>query len=115
MEPGRASVACPLARRWARTLSAEFKSGACHAGRYETSIVLAQAPTLVDMDTARALPEVPVSLSDKLRAGISDFAEMGLTRAYAGAPAEADAGEGAAMLDRLAAMIAGEVLEALAL
>jgi creatinine amidohydrolase len=28
---GRASVACPLSRRWARTLSDEFKSGACHA------------------------------------------------------------------------------------
>ena len=42
---GRASVACPLTRRWARTLSAEFKSGACHAGRYETSLVLAAAPT----------------------------------------------------------------------
>src|SRR5690606_26872049 len=36
---GRASVASPLTRRWGRTLSAEYKSGACHAGRYETSIV----------------------------------------------------------------------------
>ncbi|MEO6419412.1 MAG: creatininase family protein, partial [Polyangiaceae bacterium] len=32
---GRASVACPLTRRWARTLSDEFKRGDCHAGRYE--------------------------------------------------------------------------------
>src|SRR5262249_5858358 len=38
---GAASVACPLARRWGRTLSDEFKRGTCHAGRYETSLVLA--------------------------------------------------------------------------
>jgi creatinine amidohydrolase len=36
-----ASVACPLTRRWARTLTDEFKKGECHAGRYETSLVLA--------------------------------------------------------------------------
>ncbi|MBL8742500.1 MAG: creatininase family protein, partial [Myxococcales bacterium] len=45
---GAVSVACPLTRRWARTLSAEFKSGACHAGRYETSLVLAARPELVN-------------------------------------------------------------------
>src|SRR5205823_11812981 len=40
----KVSVACPLTKRWARTLSAEFKSGQCHAGRYETSILMAAAP-----------------------------------------------------------------------
>src|SRR5271170_7186218 len=48
--PGRdkkVSVACPLTKKWARTLSAEFKSGECHAGRYETSIMMAAAPELV--------------------------------------------------------------------
>src|SRR6266571_4792486 len=29
-------------RRWAARLTAEFQSGACHAGRYEGSIVLAE-------------------------------------------------------------------------
>ena len=38
--PG-ACVASPLRRRWAKTLGEEFQSGACHAGRYETSLVLA--------------------------------------------------------------------------
>lgn len=114
LEPGgRASVACPLTRRWARTLSAEFKSGACHAGRYETSIMLAQAPDLVDDERRRALPEVPISLSDKLRAGIDDFVDMGLDRAYAGAPAEATAEEGEELLARLADMVATCVREAL--
>jgi creatinine amidohydrolase len=110
----RASVACPLARRWARTLSAEFKSGACHAGRYETSIVQAAAPALVDEAARAALPEVPISLSEKLKAGISTFAAMGMERAYAGAPAAATAAEGEEQLARLAEMIVAEVREALA-
>jgi hypothetical protein len=38
---------------------------------------------------------------------------MGLTRAYAGAPARASAAHGNEMLDRLAAMVAGEILAAM--
>ena len=34
-------------RRWAQTLGDEFASGDCHAGRYETSIVLAEDPQSV--------------------------------------------------------------------
>jgi creatinine amidohydrolase len=107
------SVACPLTRRWARTLSDEFKSGACHAGRYETSLILAADPGLVDESARAGLPEVPISLSDKLRAGVTDFVDMGLSRAYAGDPAAATAGEGDELLDRLGEMIATEVIEAL--
>lgn len=112
--PGTVSVACPLTRRWARTLSAEFKSGACHAGRYETSIVQAAAAGLVDETARAALPEVPISLSEKLKAGVSTFAAMGMDRAYAGAPAAATASEGEEQLARLAEMIVTEVREALA-
>ena len=111
---GRVSVACPLTRRWARTLSDEFKSGACHAGRYETGIVLAAAPDLVDEPARAGLPEVPISLSQQLGAGVTTFAAMGLDRAYAGAPAAATADEGNDQLARLAAMIVAEVTEALA-
>jgi creatinine amidohydrolase len=110
-----ASVACPLTRRWARTLSPEFKSGACHAGQYETSIVLAVEAALVD-DAARAgLPPVPISLSERLTAGIDTFAAMGMDRAYAGDPAAATAVEGDVLLDRLAAMIDGEIAASLGL
>ncbi len=111
---GRASVACPLSRRWGRTLSAEFKSGACHAGRYETSLVLAAAPTTVDTAAARALPDLEVSLSDGIKAGKHSFQAMGLDHAYTGAPARATAVEGAELLDLLGTMIATEVLEGLA-
>lgn len=109
----KASVASPLTRRWARTLSDEFKSGACHAGNYETSIVLAASPELVDDAARQGLPEVPVSLAEKLREGVTDFKEMGLSDAYAGAPADASAGHGDEMLDRLADMIVAEVREGL--
>jgi creatinine amidohydrolase len=112
-DPGRVSVACPLTRRHARTLSDEFKSGACHAGRYETSLVLAATPHLVQ-ETARAsLPEVPVSLSEGIRRGERTFIEMGMTDAYAGAPASASAEHGEEQLALLAAMIVTEVREAL--
>jgi creatinine amidohydrolase len=111
---GRASVACPLTRRWARTLSAEFKSGACHAGRYETSILLAAEPGAVRREVAASLPELEVSLSAGMKAGKATFLAMGLDHAYTGAPARATAEEGEATLDLLATMIATEVREALA-
>lgn len=110
---GRASVACPLTTRWGRTLDDEYKSGACHAGAYETSIVMAAAPDLVDEETRRRLPAVPVSLSEMLRQGISDFVEMGMEDGYAGAPAKASAEHGREMIELLAEMIRVEILEAM--
>lgn len=112
-----ASVACPLDRRWARRLSEEFRRGECHAGRYETSIVLAAAPDRLRLpeEQRRELPEILISLSQQIKAGVHDFIEMGLADAYAGAPALAGADEGHAQLDLLAEMIATEVREAMGL
>jgi creatinine amidohydrolase len=112
LPPGRASVACPLTRRWGRTLSDEFKHGNCHAGRYETSLVMAAGADV--RPAAATLPALDVSLSDAIRAGKTTFAAMGLDRAYTGAPAEATAAEGEALYAKLAEMIATEVLEGLA-
>ncbi len=112
---GRVSVACPLTKKWARTLSAEFKSGQCHAGQYETSIVMAAAPELVDEAMRTTLAPVPVSLSEKLSAGIMTFSAMGMELAYAGNPAAASVEEGAQLINRLADMVIGEVREALGL
>jgi creatinine amidohydrolase len=109
----QASVASPLSRRWARTLSDEFKRGACHAGEYETSIVQAADADAVREPIRRALPEVDVSLSDAIARGVDRFRDMGLTRSYAGAPARASAAHGEEMLDRLAEMIVAEVTEAM--
>ena len=109
----RVSVACPLVKRWARTLSAEFKSGQCHAGRYETSIMMAAAPELVVEALRTRLPAVPISLSDKLREGVMTFEAMGMQTAYAGDPASASIEEGEQLIQRLGEMVVGEVLEAL--
>ena len=110
----RASVACPLDKRWGRTLSDEYKSGACHAGRYETSLVLAVAADKVDAGAAKALPALDISLSQGIRAGKTTFRSMGIERAYTGAPAEASAEEGTDLIERLATMVVTEVEEALA-
>jgi creatinine amidohydrolase len=112
---GKVSVACPLTKRWARTLDAEFKSGACHAGLYETSIMMAAAPEMVDDAMRSVLAPVPISLSQKLEAGVTTFTAMGMELAYAGDPAAATIEEGERMIQRLAEMVVGEVREALGL
>jgi creatinine amidohydrolase len=109
----KVSYACPLTKKWARTLSAEFKSGACHAGRYETSIVMAAAPELVTETLRQRLAPVPISLSEKLKAGINTFEAMGMELAYAGDPAAATVEEGDQLIQRLGEMVVGEVLESL--
>ncbi|HEU4928724.1 MAG TPA: creatininase family protein, partial [Candidatus Krumholzibacteria bacterium] len=108
------SVASPLTRKWGRTLSDEFKRGACHAGEYETSIVLAADRESVRDDIRASLPPVDISLSDGIAQGRQSFTEMGMTRSYSGDPARASAAHGAQMLSRLSAMIVGEVTAALA-
>ena len=104
---GKVSVACPLTKKWARTLSAEFKSGACHAGQYETSIMMAAAPEMVDEPMRGVLAPVPISLSEKLAAGVGTFLGMGMELAYAGDPAAASITEGEQLILRLAEMVVG--------
>ena len=108
---GRVVVACPLTRRWGRTLSDEFKRGNCHAGRYESSLMLAAGGPVRD-DLRAHLAPIATSLSDGIREGKGTFAEMGLDRAYTGAPAEATREEGEELFARLAEMVATEVSEA---
>lgn len=107
-----ASVASPLERRWARTLSAEFKSGACHAGRYETSLILAARVHAVRAKYTE-LPTLTESLSQGIAAGKASFVEIGMARAYTGAPAEASVAEGLELYEKLAKMVETEVLEGL--
>jgi creatinine amidohydrolase len=107
----RLPVAFPniAAKPWALRLSDEFKSGACHAGRFETSIVLAERPELV-RDTVRAgLPANPMSLSRAIRDGRRSFEEAGGVRAYFGSPAEASAEEGRATIATLGEILAEAV------
>lgn len=90
---------------WALRLSDEFRSGACHAGRFETSIVLAERPAMVREGTMSALPANPASLSRAIREGKRTFEEAGGARAYFGYPAEATADEGRATVEELGAIL----------
>jgi creatinine amidohydrolase len=115
LEPARAAgadVRFPdvTRRALAQRLTDEFRSGACHAGRYEGSLVLADDPASVKDDVRRALPEVPVSLVEATRAGKSDFLQAGGTQAYFGAPAQASAEEGRATFGVLAALLVEALL-----
>ena len=101
-------------RRWALRLGEEFRSGACHAGRYESSIVMAAAPELVRDEARRELPENPASLSRAIGAGKHTFEEAGVTDAYCGAPAAATREEGAATIAELGRIVVETVAERLA-
>jgi creatinine amidohydrolase len=98
-------------RRWARTLTEEFKRGACHAGSYETSLVLAVRPDLVRDPVRAALSPLPVDLARAMKAGARTFGEAGAEQAYFGDPAAATAAEGDAIYALLTTMIVTTIAE----
>ncbi len=102
------AVAFPdLTRKpWALRLGDEFSSGACHAGRYEGSVVMARRGDLVREDIASALPANPASLSSAIRDGRKTFEQAGGAEAYFGDPAAATAEEGEETI-----AVLGEILE----
>ncbi|HXD15833.1 MAG TPA: creatininase family protein [Vicinamibacterales bacterium] len=100
-------------RRWAAQLTAEFKSGACHAGRYEGSIVLAERPDLVRREVMATLPANPRSIIEAMRRGNVTFTQAGGVDAYFGFPAEATAEEGRQIIEILGTILEQAVVEAL--
>lgn len=109
------AVAFPDVTRkpWAPRLTDEFKSGACHAGRYEGSVVMARRRDLVREDRMAALEPRPISLSKAIRDGKTAFEEIGGDEAYFGDPAAATAEEGEATIAVLGSILAEAVLEVL--
>jgi creatinine amidohydrolase len=109
-------VVCPDVSRkpWAPRLTEEFQSGACHAGRYEGSIVLAERPELVRESLRAGLPPIPASLATAIRDGKHTFEEAGGARAYFGWPADATAEEGRASIAALGDILAEAALAVLA-
>ncbi|MBL8955328.1 MAG: creatininase family protein [Myxococcaceae bacterium] len=93
-------------------LGDEFTKGGSHAGFYETSLMLAAAPQLVDDSARRVLPELAVDLPAKIKAGARNFHECGGTSAYFGAPAAATADDGHRLLDILAEISEAALMEA---
>jgi creatinine amidohydrolase len=92
-------------RRLAERLTDEFRAGSCHAGRYETSLVLFEAPALVDRELMEGLPAVPVDMPAAIAAGAKDFGAMGMADAYCGAPADASAEEGDTTFETLTELL----------
>jgi len=113
--PGGAArvVFVDLTRRAvAEQLTEEFRTGACHAGRFEGSVVLAEEPALFRGDLAAGLEPNPSSLSVAIGQGKKTFEEAGGPRAYFGWPADATAEEGHETVRVLGALLADAVLRA---
>jgi creatinine amidohydrolase len=116
---GRANGLLPIVfpnltrRPWGARLGDEFRSGACHAGRFESSIVLSERPETVRDGIRRALAPNPSSLSDAISRGTRTFADAGGPRAYFGDPAAASADEGAHLIDTLGAILEEAIMEEL--
>jgi creatinine amidohydrolase len=100
-------------RRHAERLTEEFRAGECHAGQYETSLVLAERPWLVDVERMRELPRVAVDMPAAMAGGRHDFVAMGMPDAYCGSPARATADEGAKTFAVLTAMLVEAIRELL--
>ncbi len=100
-------------RAHAERLTDEFRSGACHAGQYETSILMAEAPDQVREEHRAVLPPNPASLTTAIRDGKRTFEEAGGPEAYFGFPADASEGEGLETVRELGAILAEVVVEAL--
>jgi creatinine amidohydrolase len=113
-EADRLTVIFPDVTRkpWALRLTDEFKSGACHAGQYEGSVVMARRPELVREGRQNALSANPSSLSTAIQDGKKSFAEAGGPEAYFGNPAAATAAEGEATIAELGAILEEAVLAA---
>jgi creatinine amidohydrolase len=101
----------PTRRDVASALTDEFRSGAGHAGRYETSLVLADAASLVRRDRMAGLESKMIDMPAEIAAGRTDFVAMGMDHAYCGAPAEASAEEGEQTFATLAELVVDLVLE----
>jgi creatinine amidohydrolase len=100
-------------RALAQTLTEEFRSGACHAGQFETSLVMADRPELVDEPARVKLDANPASLVVAFTRGARSFAEAGGPEAYFGTPRDASPSEGEETFRRMAATLAAAIVETL--
>jgi creatinine amidohydrolase len=100
-------------RKLAQTLTSEFQSGACHAGQFETSLVMAADPSLVDERARLGLEDNPSSLTGAIASGAKTFVQAGGPEAYFGFPRQASAAEGAESFRIMAAALIAAIEEAL--
>lgn len=106
-DPGRTVFPDFTRRRHAQRIGGEFATGACHAGEFETSLLLAIAPQAVG--PFAHLPPRMVDLARAIREGQRSFRDLGLDQAYCGHPATATPQEGERLLGVLADIVVDEV------
>ena len=120
VKAARPGAACPLGladpcdRRWVPTLTAEFQSGRCHAGQYESSLVMAARPELVREQRRTDLDPVDIDLAGKMKDGLTNFQQMGADQAYFGDPRAATPQEGDESYGQLVKMVVTVTKETLA-
>ncbi len=100
-------------RKLAQTLTDEFKAGACHAGQFETSLVMASRPELVNEGERTRSADNPVSLTDAFARGARTFEEAGGPLAYFGSPRRASSDEGVETYEKLAAALVQAISDTL--
>ncbi len=101
-------------RKLAEQLTPEFQSGACHAGQFEGSLVLASRPELVDDDARMQLPDNPTSLVAAFAKGAKTFEEAGGPQAYFGSPKGANSEEGVATFEKMSELLVAAIVASLA-
>lgn len=100
-------------RKLAQSLTEEFKSGACHAGQFETSLVMASRPELVDEQQRQGSEDNPASLTEAFAKGAKTFAQAGGPDAYFGFPRRATPEEGIETYEVMAQSLVQAVTEVL--
>lgn len=98
-----------MKKRWTDRLGAAFNAGD-HAGSFETSLMLACAPSSVREKERISLPPMD-ALGPALKKGAKSFAEAGGEDAYFGDPTAASAEEGEAHFGTLADILTLSIME----
>jgi len=97
-------------KRYSSRLTDVFQMGQSHADKYETSIMMAIDPSLVNEERRKSLPYLPINLVEKIfNEGLDDFQAFGMPEAYCGNPAEASVEEGEKILKLLSDFVVEDV------
>jgi creatinine amidohydrolase len=97
-------------KRYSSRLTDVFQMGQSHADKYETSIMMAIDPSLVNEERRKSLPYLPINLVEKLFSeGLDEFQDFGMPEAYCGNPAAASVEEGEKILKLLSDFVVEDV------
>lgn len=108
--PARVIVPDHRKKPFGPTLGDEFYAGGSHAGEYETALMLAASPDLVDTSVLATLSDNEVDLPARIRDGATNFTECGGPLAYFGTPRTATRARGEELYERLANFFADTLL-----